>query len=224
MKLGLGTPTMQRYIMKPKKGVNRMKRNQKIRLIAAFSFLFFLFIAAAGSVIALPGYSGADDVNQCGSCHITQGTLTLASNSTSLDATTGEAFVLGVDAGNGAKWITVLSPWANNSEFQVSTRAVEDGSTNDANAATGAISAAITFTPLSPGNLTIRIWTAAGGELSTSLDIVVNVTGQTVTTYTPPPDDTSGLLETWRIMMIVLPVSVGVILLVFGFTVFKRRN
>ncbi|MFW9908738.1 MAG: hypothetical protein ACFFEF_09200 [Candidatus Thorarchaeota archaeon] len=201
-----------------------MKRNQKTKLIAAFGFLLLVFIAAAGSVVAIPGYSGTDDMNECGSCHTTLGTLTLASNSTSLDATTGEAFVLDIDAGNGAKWITVLSSWADNSEFQVSTRAVEDGSTNDTNAAVGAISAAITFTPLSPGNLTIRVWTAAGGAIATSLDVVVNVTGQPVTTYTPPPDDTSSLLETWRIMMIVLPVSVGVILLVFGFTAFKRRN
>jgi len=210
--------------MKPKKDVNRMKRNQKIKLIATFAFLFFVFIAAAGSVIALPGYSGTDDVNECGSCHTTQGTLTLASNSTSLNATTGEAFVLDIDAGNGAKWITVLSSWANNSAFEVSTRAVEDDSTNDADGAAGAISAAITFTPLSPGNLTIRVWTAAGGQLSTSLDIVVNVTGQTVTTYTPPPDNTSELLEIWRIMIIALPVLTGVILLVLGFTVFRRRN
>ena len=210
--------------MKPKKDVNGMKRNQKMKFIAVFGFLFFVFIAAAGSVIALPGYSGTDDVNECGNCHTTQGTLTLVSNSTSLDATTGEAFALSIDAGNGAKWITVLSAWADNSEFQVSTRAVEDDSTNDANAAAGAISVAITFTPLSPGNLTIRVWTAAGGELATSLDIVVNVTGQSVTTYTPPSDNTSELLWTWRIMMIVLPVSVGLILLVLGFTVFKRRN
>ncbi len=211
------------YRMKLEKGAYGMKRNQLTKVVIAIGFLLLLVATAASSVRATPGYSGGD-VGECGDCHETSGTLTLAANSTSLDATTGDAFTLSLDAGNGAQWIAVLAGWADNSQFSISQKTIEDGSTNDTNAASGAISAEITFTPLSPGTLTIRVWTAAGGDLGTSLDITVTVTGQSISTTTPPPDTQGELLWTWRIMMIVLPVSVGVILLIFGVTVFKRRS
>jgi hypothetical protein len=197
-----------------------MKRNQMTKTVVVFGFLLFLFIAAAGSVGAFP-----TQTQECGTvgCHDTHGTLTIASNSTSLNATTGESFVLNLNAGNGAEWIAIRSGWANNSQFMISQDEIEDGSTNDTNAASGAISVPVRFTPLASGNLTIRIWTAAGGDLATSLDIVVNVTGESITTYTPPQDNENNLLWTWRIMMIAIPISVGVILLILGFTVFKRR-
>jgi hypothetical protein len=197
-----------------------MKRNQMTKTVVVFGFLLFLFIAAAGSVGAFP-----TQTQECGTvgCHDTHGTLTIASNSTSLNATTGESFVLNLNAGNGAEWIAIRSGWADNSQFMISQEEIEDGSTNDTNAASGAISVAVRFIPLASGNLTIRIWTAAGGDLATSLDIVVNVTGESITTYTPPQNNENDLLWTWRIMMIAIPISVGVILLILGFTVFKRR-
>jgi hypothetical protein len=197
-----------------------MKRNHMTKIVVVFGLLSFLFIAAAGSVGAFP-----TQTLECGSagCHDTHGTLTIASNSTSLNATTGNSFVLNLNAGNGAEWIAIRSGWANNSQFMISQDEIQDGSTNDTNAASGAISATVRFTPLASGNLTIRIWTAAGGGLATSLDIVVNATGQSITTFTPPPDTEGELIWTWTIMMIAIPISVGLVLLILGVTVFRRR-
>ncbi|MDH4212646.1 MAG: hypothetical protein OEV85_01895 [Candidatus Thorarchaeota archaeon] len=198
-----------------------MKRNRVSRVAVAIGFLLLLVATAAGSVGAFPSQT-----NECGTtgCHDTLGTLTIASNSTSMSATTGEPFALLLDAGNGADWIAIRNGWADNSQFLISVEEVEDGSANDTNTASGAISVEVTFTPLSSGDLTIRIWTAAGGDLASSLDITVTVTGESITTTTPPPNNEADLLWTWRIMMIILPVSVGVVLLILGFTVFKRRS
>jgi hypothetical protein len=193
-----------------------MKRNHTTKIVVAIGLLL-LFIAAAGSVVAFPSQT-----SECGTCHTTRGVLTLASNSTSLSATTGNPFVLALDAGNGAEWIAIKTGWADNSQFSVSEDMIEDGSANDTNASSGAISTEVMFIPLTPGDMTIRIWTAAGGALASSLNITVTVTGQTITTTTTP-DTESGLIATWSIMMIVIPVSVGVILLILGVTVFKRK-
>jgi hypothetical protein len=207
--------------LKPNKGEHGMKRNHlKKIVIVAIGFLF-LFVAAAGSVGAFP-----TQTSECGTtgCHDTAGVLTIGSNSTSLSATTGESFGLTLSAGNGAEWIAIKTGWADNSQFSISEEEIEDGSANDTNANSGSITAEVTFIPLSPGTLTIRVWTAAAGDLASSLDITVTVTGQSITTNTPPPDTEGELLWTWRIMMIVLPVSVGLILIVLGVTVFKRRS
>ncbi len=209
--------------MKPKWNVKRMKRNQITKIVVAIGLLLLLVASAAGSVRATPAYSGGD-TDECGNsgCHDTLGTLTLASNSTSLSATTGEPFVLRIDAGNGAEWIAVQTTWADNSQFSISEMVIEDDSTNDTNAALGEITVDITFTPLSPGNLTIRVWTAAGSDLASSLDVAVTVTGQTITT-TPPPEPLD-LVGIWRLLMIIIPVVTGVILLILGIVAFRSNE
>ncbi|TFG97897.1 hypothetical protein E4H12_07510 [Candidatus Thorarchaeota archaeon] len=196
-----------------------MKRNQKTITIIAFGFLLLLVATAAGSAGANPSLS-----NECGTtgCHDTFGTLTIASNSTSMSATTGESFVLRLDAGNGAEWIGIKTGWANNSQFSISEEMIEDGSTNDTNAASGAISVDVTFTPLSPGDLTIRVWTAASGDLASSLDIAITVTGQTITTTTTPPDSGPELYDIWIMLMIVAPVATAVLLIILGYIAIKR--
>ena len=211
--------------MKPKWNDEGMKRNQITKIVVALSFLLLLVATAAGSVRATPAYSGGD-TDECGNsgCHGTFGTLTLASNSTSLSATTGEPFVLRIDAGNGAEWIAVQTEWADNSQFSISQKVIEDDSTNDTNAASGAISVDITFTPLSPGDLTIRVWTAASSDLASSLDVAVTVTGQSITTTTEPTDTGLDLVGTWRMLMIIVPVATGVILLILGIVAFKRNE
>jgi hypothetical protein len=218
MKLGVCILNSQRYRMKPQMSVAVMKRNQTIKTIVAIGFLSLLVVTAAGSVGAFPSQT-----NECGTsgCHDTAGVLTLSSNSTSFSATTGVPFVLVIQAGNGAEWIKVEPGWEDNAHFSISQNAIEDGSVNDTDAATGAISVELTFIPLSAGAQTIRIWTAAQNDLATSLDITVTVTGDSITTTTPPP--TVDLVGTWRMLMIILPVSVGVILLILGIALLKRK-
>jgi hypothetical protein len=203
-----------------KTGADRMIRNHLKRNIIVFGFFAFLFIAAAGSVGAFP-----TQTLECGTsgCHDTRGVLTITSNSTSFNATTGTPFALSLQAGNGAAWIAIRNGWADNSKFAISQDEVQDGSVNDTNAASGAITATITFVPLSSGNLTIRIWTAAGGGVATPLDVVVNVTGSSITTYPTTSSGDSELILTWSVMIMVIPTASGVILLVLGLIVFRRK-
>ena len=100
-----------------------MKRNQISKIIIALSFLSLLVVTAAGSVGAFGGQT-----DECGDsgCHDTLGTLTLVSNSTSLSATTGESFVLEIQAGNGAEWIKIISGWEDNAQFTISQEEIED--------------------------------------------------------------------------------------------------
>jgi hypothetical protein len=192
-----------------------MKRNHITKLVVALSFLV-LVVAAASSVVAFPEYT-----NECGTCHTTTGTLTLSTNST-VDAETGEQFTLQINAGNGAEYIAVKSGWADNDVFTISESLIEDDSPDDTNAAVGEISVDITFTPLTNGTYTIRIWTAAAGELSESYDVTVTVTGETGTVpTTPPPVDLMGI---WEMMLIAVPTATGVILLVLGYLALKRKQ
>jgi len=206
--------------MKPNWDGNRMKRNQLTKIVVVLSFLSLLIVTAAGSAGA---YGGQTD--ECGTsgCHDTLGTLTIVSNSTSVTATTGESFVLVIQAGNGAEWIKVISGWEDNAQFSISQQEIEDDSVNDTDVVVGAISVELTFIPLAAGDHTIRIWTASADDYATSLDIAVTVTGETVTTTTTTTA-TIDLLETWRFMMITVPVATGVILLVLGIVVFKRNE
>ena len=128
-----------------------------------------------------------------------------------------------IQAGNGAEWIKVISSWEDNAQFAVSEIEVEDGSAQDNNAATGEISVDLAFTPLSAGTHSIRIWTAARDDLATSLDIVVTVTGESITTTetTPPPID---LVGTWWTLMIIVPIATAGILLVLGIIAFKGNE
>jgi len=206
--------------MEPNMGDIDMKRKHTMKLLIIMSFLV-LSLAAVGSITAFE-----TQANECGitECHETPGVLTLASNSTSVDATTGTPFVLQIDAGNGAEWIAIKTGWEDNSEFTVSERLIGDGSTNDTNAATGEITVEVTFIPLSPGDLTIRIWTAAADDLASSIDVDVTVTGQTITTGTPPPDPSVELYNIWVQMMILVPIATGLILVVLGYIVIRRNG
>jgi hypothetical protein len=176
-------------------------------------------VTAAGSVGAF-----GSETTECGNsgCHDTLGTLTLDSNSTSVTATTGESFVLVIDAGNGAEWIKVIGTWEDNAQFSISQAEIEDDSVNDTNASTGEISIELTFVPLSAGDHTIRIWTASADDLATVLDISVTVTGDAITTApTTPSAPPIDLVETWRFLMIFAPLATGVILLLLGIVAFK---
>jgi len=206
--------------MKPMRDEITMKRNQLTKIIFAMSFLALLVVTAAGSAGAF-----GDQTDECGTtdCHETGGVLTISSNSTSLSATTGEAFTLVIQAGNGAEWIKVMTGWEDNAQFSISQQEIEDDSVNDTDAAVGAISIEITFIPLAAGTHTIRVWTAAADDLATVLDITVTVTGAAITTAptdTPPID----LHETWLFLMIIVPAATGGILLLLGIVAFKENK
>jgi hypothetical protein len=207
--------------MKPIWDVIRMKRNQLPRILVVIGFLSLLVVAAAGSAGAF-----GSQTDECGTsgCHDTLGTLTIVSNSTSVSATTGVAFTLAIQAGNGAEWIKVMTGWEDNAQFSISQQEIEDGSVNDTDATTGAITIDLTFIPLSPGTHTIRIWTAAASDLATSLDITVTVTGESITTNTQPTETPINLVATWGMLMIIVPVVTGVILLILGLVAFKRNE
>ncbi|MFW9794144.1 MAG: PPC domain-containing protein [Candidatus Thorarchaeota archaeon] len=197
-----------------------MKRKHTLKFFIIIMSFLVLSLTALGSITAFPGQT-----DECGSsgCHDTAGTLTLGSNSTTVNATSGTPFTLQIDAGNGAMWVSIKPGWADNSNFTISDSHVEDGSADDANAAPGEITVVVTFTPLSPGNLTIRVWTAAGSDLASSIDIDVEVTGQAITTVTPPPDPSEQLYEIWIMLMIAAPVAAGVLLVIFGYIAIKRK-
>ena len=178
-------------------------------------FLVLVF-AATSSVVAYPEYS-----TECGGCHTNTGTLTLSTNS-SVAAETGDPFTLQITAGNGAEYIAVKHGWADNDYFTISETLVEDGATNDTNGASGEITVVITFTPLTNGTHTLRIWTAAAGALSESFDVTVTVTGAAGTVpTTPPPVDLVGI---WHMMIIGVPVATGAILLILGYVALKRKQ
>ena len=198
-----------------------MNRNQFTKSIVVFGFLALLVVMAAGSVGAFP-----DQTSECGTsgCHDTSGVLTLSSNSTSVSATTGESFTLEITAGNGAEWLSIKSGWADNSDFTISAPHTEDGTADDTNAASGEITVDVTFTPLTPGTLTIRVWTAAAGDLASSLDIDVTVTGASITTNTEPTTPTLDRYATWVTMMIWVPLAVAAILVVLGIIAFRGKT
>ena len=193
-----------------------MKRNHTVKLLVAMSFLVLL-VAATSSVVANPEFTG-----ECGDsgCHETFGTLTLTTNST-IEAETDVSFTLQIDAGNGAEYVSAIGGWADNDYFTISQPQIQDGSTNDTNAAVGEISMEITVTPLTNGTYTLRIWAVgiAESDLAESFDVTITVTGSTGTTPPPPAD----LLGIWTTMMIWVPIASGVILLIFGYLAFKRK-
>lgn len=199
-----------------KLGDEYMKRNHATKLVVVLSFLVLL-VAATSSVVANPGLTGECGVGS--GCHETFGTLTLSTNAT-VDAETDVPFVLQIEAGNGADYVAIKEGWADNDYFTISETLVQDGSTNDTNAAAGEISITVTITPLSNGTYTLRIWTVgpAASDLADSFDVTVTVTGGTGTTPPPPVD----LVGIWSSMMIWVPAATGVILLVFGYIALKR--
>ena len=196
-----------------------MKRNHTVKLLVALSFLVLL-VAATSSVVANPEFTG-----ECGvgtGCHETFGTLTLTTNST-VEAETGVSFTLQIDAGNGAEYVSTIGGWADNDYFTISQPQIQDGSTNDTNAAVGEISVEITVTPLTNGTYTLRIWAVgiAESDLADSFDVTITVTGEAGTvTPPPPPVDLFGI---WTTMMIWVPIATGLILVIFGYLAFKRN-
>ncbi|MHA2151451.1 MAG: hypothetical protein ACXAAQ_05605, partial [Candidatus Thorarchaeota archaeon] len=184
------------------------------KLLVIMGF-FVLLIAASGSVIAFPDYTG-----ECGGsgCHDTHGTLTISTNST-VDAVTGESFTLQVTAGNGAEYVAAKEGWADNDYFSVSEPLVEDDSANDTNLVVGEILVEITITPLSNGTFTLRFWAASGSDLAESFDVTVTVVGESGPTPTPPVD----LVGIWNTLMIWVPIASGVILLIFGYLALRRN-
>jgi hypothetical protein len=195
-----------------------MKRNYVTKLVVALSF-FVLLVVATNSVVANPGLTGECGVGS--GCHETFGTLTLSTNST-VDAETDVPFVLQIDAGNGVDYVSVKADWADNNYFTFYEVLVQDGSVNDTNAVAGEISVTVTFTPITNGTYTLRIWAVgpADSDLADSFDVAVNVTGATGTA-TPPPEPVD-LVGIWSSMMIWVPAVTGVLLLVFGYIAFKR--
>ncbi|MFX1561346.1 MAG: hypothetical protein ACFFBL_12220 [Promethearchaeota archaeon] len=197
-----------------------MKRNHAMRLFLVMGF-FVLILAATNSVVANPGLTS--ECGMSGGCHETHGTLTLTTNST-VDAETSVPFVLQIEAGNGAEYIAIKSDWENNNFFTISESLVQDDSPDDTNASNGEISVEITFTPLSNGTYTIRIWTVgeAGSDLADSFDVTVTVTGEQGTTPTPPPT-TVDLYGIWRMMLLWVPGATAVILVIFGYLAIRRK-
>ena len=195
-----------------------MKRNHTVKLVVVVSF-FVLLVAATNSVVANPGLTG-----ECGigsGCHETFGTLTLSTNST-VNAETDVPFVLQIDAGNGVDYVSIKGGWADNDYFTFSEVLVQDGSANDTNAAAGEISVTVTFTPITNGTYTLRIWAVgpAASDLADSFEVTVSVTGATGT-VTPPPEPVD-LVGIWSSMMIWVPAVTGVLLLLFGYLALKR--
>ena len=198
-------------------GDDYMKRNHAMKLLVVMSFLVLL-VAAANSVVA--SHTSLDECGNAG-CHETFGVLTLTTNST-VGAETGVSFTLQIEAGNGAEYLAIHPGWGDNINFTVSEPLVHDGSTNDTNAVAGEITVEITFTPLTNGTHTLRIWTvgSSGTDLAESFDVTVTVTGEPGT-VTPPPQP-ADLYGIWSMMMIWVPAVTGVILLVLGYIALRR--
>ncbi|MHA2141870.1 MAG: hypothetical protein ACXADC_11360 [Candidatus Thorarchaeota archaeon] len=162
-----------------------MKSGKKLAIILVFGFIVVGFVGAF-SALAKPDYTG-----ECGTCHTTQ-TMTISSNATgTVDADLGIPFSLVVDASGGpAKAgdtaVTVLSGWADNNQFSFTDQSILDNGAGDANSNLGEITVTFTFTPLATGTWTLRIWTAAKGDLSRSLSVTVSVTSSDAT---PPTID-----------------------------------
>ncbi len=193
-----------------------MKLKVVKRAILVTSFLTLL-VASASMALAFPSNN-----NPCSQCHDTTDVLTLTSNATgTVDATQDVSFVLQVDASNGAEMIKIVSDWSNNDQFSFSVMEIDDEDANDTDSAIGEITVEITITPLSGGTHTIEIWTAAAGELSATVQISVDVAGDTPTTPTAPTTDPT---ETWTTMMYLFNAVTVVVLIVFAIIMLKRTK
>ncbi len=159
--------------------------SRKPKIVIVFVFLTFVF---AGAFSAL-GHSGFTQT--CGDCH-TNGGLTLTSNTTTVDVTISQSFGItvtstGYSRGDEKVAISLRGGWADNDEFSFTPAEVMDNSGNDLNGATDTVEASFSFTPLSVGTWTLRIWTAGKNKASGSVDITVTVTAPSDTT--PPTID-----------------------------------
>ncbi|MDF1540153.1 MAG: hypothetical protein P1Q69_14755 [Candidatus Thorarchaeota archaeon] len=152
-----------------------MKIKSKVTILIVFTLVLAGFYGANNAIASL------GQTAECGGCHNTSGVLILTSNASgTVDAIVGVSFMLVVDAsgytgGDNEFAISLQANWADNNEFDFTAEEIVDGSLSDKNAATNEIQAEYTFTPLTEGTQTIRIWTAAAGDLATSLDVTVSV-------------------------------------------------
>ncbi|MFW9918988.1 MAG: hypothetical protein ACFFED_05265 [Candidatus Thorarchaeota archaeon] len=190
----------------------------------------FLAIIVAGGTQAL-GFPTSN--TECGDCHTNQSVLTLSSNATgTVDATVGVPFTLIFDGGNGVADLKIVSAWADNDQFLFSLTQVEDDGTGDDDSNPGEISAEISITPLAAGTFTIKVWVAAGEQLSASVEVSITVEENTDTTFTPPTSTTTTTtvdpeqerVELWTFLMYTLNPIVAVMLVIFGVVMCKRTQ
>lgn len=148
-----------------------------------------ILFTAAYSVVGRPAYTA-----ECGNCHTTTPSpLVISSNATgTVNAAVGTPFTLIVDASgstsnkDGDFAVSVQAGWADNDQFSFTPHAVLDQAGDDLNLVQKQIQASFTFTPLAAGSWTLRIWSAAKGGLSKSLDVSVSAV---VSDTTPPTID-----------------------------------
>ncbi|MHA1934214.1 MAG: hypothetical protein ACW97A_02935 [Candidatus Thorarchaeota archaeon] len=150
-----------------------MSHSRRIRILIVIGFVAII-VGGAGMAFGNPGLT-----NECDICHNTSGVLILTSNATgTVNANLSMPFVLAVDAlgytgGDQDFVISLQEDWADNNAFTFFPAEIQDDGTGDLNAATDEIRAEFSFTPKSAGSFIIRIWTAASGDLATSLDVPV---------------------------------------------------
>jgi hypothetical protein len=171
--------------------MDSMQRKHRISLLVLTTII-------ALSVLWATSYSLAylTSTKECGQCHTITGVLTLTSDAGgTIDATIGipftiEVYSTGYTGGDEAYGISVQSGWADNDDFSFTPDAVADQSSEDTNSNVNEITSSFEFTPLSAGSFTIRIWVAASGSYSTSLDISVSVSSgdSTPPSVDSPPD------------------------------------
>jgi hypothetical protein len=145
--------------------------------IGVLGITLLLVLGAAAMMVT----AYEEETIPCYICHNVTDVLTLTSNATgTVDVFLGEEFTLIVDAegytrGDRNFVIAIYKSWSDNSEFNFTEGYVSDDSADDLNPQMRAIRASITFTALTLGDHTIRIWTASKLNLSRSLDVDVSV-------------------------------------------------
>ncbi|MCK5151742.1 MAG: hypothetical protein KAQ65_07875, partial [Candidatus Thorarchaeota archaeon] len=169
--------------------MSRINGKTKMKFLVVLVGLTIILIGASNG-LAKPGYTA-----ECGTCHTTQ-TLVISSNATgTVNAEVGTPFTLVIDASGSTSnkdedfAISVLGGWADNDQFSFTDTEVLDNGAGDLNAAQKEIQASVSFTPVAAGSWTLRIWCAAKGGYSKSLDVSVSAI---VSDSTPPTIDNPG--------------------------------
>ncbi|MFW9909957.1 MAG: hypothetical protein ACFFEF_15420, partial [Candidatus Thorarchaeota archaeon] len=171
-----------------------MRTSKKLTITLVFS-VFIILIAGAYAATGKP-----ERTSECAPCHALDPVLmTISSNATgTVNAKVGSQFSLVVYAASldtnpvaGSLAVKVYSGWANNNQFSFADPLIViDNGAGDSNANNVQITTTFTFTPLTVGSWTLRIWTAAAGgdtgRISQKLDVTVSVT---LSDSTPPTID-----------------------------------
>jgi len=215
-----------------------MRKDQRAML---FGVIALVVIITAGASLSL---AHSDNTNECNSCHVTQGNVTLTSNATgTVDVTVGQPFVLEISSTDpdlvesDDLAVKILSDSEDNEQFSYSVMLVDDDGAGDLNANVGEIDFSVTITPLASGSWTIRIWAASLSFHGMSLDVSVSVADSTTTTTTGTTTQTTTtttttqtglsdeeLIAVWETMMMTFIPAAGVILVVLGIFVIRRAN